>query len=158
MAMLVSVSTSGLKLAKWYEYVIRFVLGGLVTALAGLLAKKFGPSFGGLFLAFPAIFAASTSLIEKHERERKEEMGSRGTYRGRQAAGADAVGAAMGSIGLVAFAVAVWKLLPEHDSPAVILGGTLIWGSVAVGVWYAWKRKLLRRLRKAVSRISNRQS
>jgi hypothetical protein len=157
MAMLVSVSTSGLKRASWYEHVIRFVLGGLVTAFAGLVAKKFGPSFGGLFLAFPAIFASSTTLIEKHERERKEEKGLQGIYRGRQAAGADAAGAAMGSIGLIAFAVAVWKLLPEHNSTAVILGSTLIWASVALGVWYAWKRKLLRRLRKAVSRISNRQ-
>jgi uncharacterized membrane protein (GlpM family) len=155
MTMLVSVSTSGLKRAKWYEYMIRFVLGGLVTALAGLLAKKFGPSFGGLFLAFPAIFAASTTLIEKHERERKEEKGLRGVYRSRQAAGADAAGAAMGSIGLISFAVAVWKLLPEHNSTAVILGSTLIWAFVAVGVWYAWKRKIPRRLRKAVSRISN---
>jgi uncharacterized membrane protein (GlpM family) len=156
--MLISVSTSGLKRAKWYEYVIRFVLGGLVTALAGLLAKKFGPSFGGLFLAFPAIFAASTTLIEKHERERKEEKGIPGISRGRQAAGADAAGAAMGGIGLVAFAVSVWKLLPEHNSLAAILGSTLMWACVAMGVWYAWKRKLLRRLRKAVSRISNRQS
>src|SRR5579864_7966393 len=59
--MLVFVSTSGLKRAKWYEYVIRFSLGGLVTAGAALLAKKFGPEFGGLFLAFPAILAASAS-------------------------------------------------------------------------------------------------
>ena len=73
--MFVSISTSGLKRAKWYEYAIRFGLGGLATALAGLLAKKFGPSFGGIFLAFPAILAGSTTLVEKHERERKEEKG-----------------------------------------------------------------------------------
>jgi hypothetical protein len=156
--MLVSVSTSGLKRTKWYEYVVRFVLGGLVTALAGLLAKKIGPSFGGLFLAFPAILAASTTLIEKHEREHKEEKGLRGIYRGRQAAGADAAGAARGSVGLIAFAICVWRLLPAHNSPVIILAATLIWASVAVGVWYVWKRKLLRRLRKAVSPMSNPKS
>jgi hypothetical protein len=30
----------------------------------GLLAKKFGSTVGGLFLAFPAIFPASATLIE----------------------------------------------------------------------------------------------
>ena len=61
--MIVSVSTSSLKRTKWWEYAIRFALGGLVTAGAGVLAKALGPSFGGMFLAFPAILAASTTLI-----------------------------------------------------------------------------------------------
>src|SRR5215469_568866 len=52
--MIVKFSTSGLKQAKWYEFPIRFALGVLVTTGAGPVAKKFGPSFGGLFLAFPA--------------------------------------------------------------------------------------------------------
>jgi hypothetical protein len=73
--MIVAVSTSGLKRAKWYEFLLRFVLGGAVTSTAGILAKKFGPSFGGLFLAFPAILAASATLVEKHERRRKEKKG-----------------------------------------------------------------------------------
>ena len=71
-AMIVTISTSGLKRSKWWEFLLRFVLGGLVTAGAGLIAKKFGPSFGGLFLAFPAILASSVTLVEKHERERKQ--------------------------------------------------------------------------------------
>ena len=28
---------------KWYEYAVRFLFGGLITALAGIIAKKFGP-------------------------------------------------------------------------------------------------------------------
>jgi hypothetical protein len=43
---MVSISTSGLKLAKWYDYFSRFALGGLVTAVAGLLSKKIRTSFG----------------------------------------------------------------------------------------------------------------
>src|SRR5712671_5535227 len=68
--------------------------------LAGIIANKFGPSIGGLFLAFPAIFPASATLIEKYEKQKKEKEGLRGTQRGRQAASVDAAGAAMGSIGL----------------------------------------------------------
>jgi hypothetical protein len=70
--MIIALSTSGPARSHWYEYAIRFVLGGLVTSGAELLAKEFGPSFAGLFLAFPAILPASVTLIEKHEREQKE--------------------------------------------------------------------------------------
>jgi Protein of unknown function (DUF3147) len=55
---------------KWYEYAVRFMFGGLITAIAGVIAKTFGPVVGGLFLAFPAIFPASATLIEKHERRK----------------------------------------------------------------------------------------
>jgi hypothetical protein len=37
-------------------YAIRFVIGGLITTATGLVARKFGPVVGGLFLAYPAIF------------------------------------------------------------------------------------------------------
>ena len=46
---------------KWSEYVTRFIFGGLVTLLAGVIADHYGPNIGGLFLAFPAIFPASSS-------------------------------------------------------------------------------------------------
>jgi Protein of unknown function (DUF3147) len=54
---------AGLKKAKPWEYVVRFFFGGLVTALAGLVAKVWGPVVGGLFLAFPAILPASLTLV-----------------------------------------------------------------------------------------------
>ena len=56
------------------EYLIRFVFGGagLVCVAAGLIAKKFGPGVGGLFLAFPAIFPAGASLVESHERKKTQ--------------------------------------------------------------------------------------
>jgi len=53
----------------------------LVTAVAGIIANKFGPAIGGLFLAFPAIFPASATLIEKHEKEKKEKQGFEGATR-----------------------------------------------------------------------------
>ena len=151
--MVIALSTSSLKRAKWYEYLIRFILGGLVTVVAGLLANKVNPSFGGLFLAFPAILAASTTLVEKHEREKKEQKGLPGLYRGRLAAGADAAGAAMGSIGLFMFALVVWTFLPNYAATLVITGATLIWGLVAFAVWWLWKRNLFRDLRRILLQV-----
>ena len=88
---------------KWYEYAVRFLFGGLITALAGIIAKKFGPEIGGLFLAFPAIFPASATLIEKHEKQEKERLGLKGTKRAADAVSVDAAGAAIGTIGLACF-------------------------------------------------------
>ena len=69
--MSVSLKLASLTQGHWYEYPIRFVLGGAMTAMAGWIASKYGPVVGGLFLAFPAIFPASATLVEKHEREKK---------------------------------------------------------------------------------------
>ncbi len=77
---------SALRRTKWYEYAIRFLFGGIVTAITGLIAKKFGPQVGGIFLAFPAIFPATATLLEKHEKQKKEQKGLNGTKRGRLAA------------------------------------------------------------------------
>lgn len=134
-AMQIKVDTSALGQTKWHDYAIRFFFGGLITALAGLIAREYGPVVGGLFLAFPAIFPASATLIEKHETEKKENKGLRGTNRGREAASVDAAGSAMGSIGLLVFAVLVWRLLPEHRSWLVLSGAPLAWLAVSVLVW-----------------------
>jgi hypothetical protein len=120
---------------KPHELVIRFVVGGAVTALAGIIAEKFGPGVGGLFLAFPAILTASVTLVNKHERERKEKAGLDGTERGRSAAAADAAGASMGSIALLVFAILAWQFLPKYPAWAVLLCATGIWFGIAYAVW-----------------------
>jgi Protein of unknown function (DUF3147) len=79
--MVVRVNWQALRQSRWYEYILRFGLGGLATAIAGLVAQFFGPEAGGLFLAFPAILGASATLIEKHERERKKKLGLAGQRR-----------------------------------------------------------------------------
>src|SRR5690349_5490457 len=119
--MMISVSISGLKQSRWHEVALRFLFGGLITAIAGLIAKEFGPSIGGLFLAFPAIFPASATLIEKHEREKKEKHGLNGTQRARALVADDAAGAALGSLGLAAFAVCTWLLIPFHSVVLVLV-------------------------------------
>jgi len=76
--MLIKTDWSVLRKTKWNDYAVRFVLGGLITVVAGLIARKFGPGVGGLFLAFPAIFPASATLAEKREKERKRKKGLSG--------------------------------------------------------------------------------
>jgi hypothetical protein len=134
-AMRVKIDTSARGQIKWHDYAVRFLFGGLITAGAGILAKKFGPGIGGLFLAFPAIFPASATLIEKHEKQRKEERGFEGLKRGTEAASIDAAGAATGSIGLLAFALVVWKLVAGQNPWLVLAMATLIWLTVSVLVW-----------------------
>ena len=101
---------------------------------AGVIAARFGPVVGGLFLAFPAIFPASATLIEKHVRRRKEKAGLSGVRRGREAAALDAAGAALGSLGLAAFAVVIWLLIERSPALALVLV-TAAWLTVAVLAW-----------------------
>jgi hypothetical protein len=146
--MLIKFTTSGLKRTRWYEFVIRFTLAGLVTAGAGFVSKVYGPSLGGLFLAFPAILAASTTLVARHEQRRKRAHRQNGLIRGRQAAGADAAGATLGSLGLIAFAIVACELLPHHNAAAVIAGAMAIWATLCAVTWWCWKQHPLRRFRR----------
>jgi hypothetical protein len=133
--MRVKVNFAAVKQTKWQEYAIRFVFGGLITVATGIIAKKFGPGVGGLFLAFPAIFPASATLVENHEKEKKQRVGMDGAIRGRNAASLDARGAAMGSVGLIAFAVIAWQFLAGHRAWLVLAGATLAWLIVSVVLW-----------------------
>jgi len=139
--MRIKIDLSGLKETRWYEVAARFLAGGLMTAGAGLIAKEYGPVAGGIFLAFPAIFPASATLIEKHEKEKKEEAGLHGSVRGRKAAGVDAAGAALGSFGLLAFALTVKRFLVGHSSWLVLFGATALWLIVSLLLWHTRKRK-----------------
>jgi hypothetical protein len=102
--MRIQIDASALAETTWRQYAVRFIFGGLVTVLAGILAKQFGPVIGGLFLALPAIFPASATLIEKHQNEKKERAGLKSPKRAAEAVSLDAAGAAIGSIGLAVFA------------------------------------------------------
>ena len=132
--MIVQFNSSALRQIRWYEYLVRFGLGGTMTVIAGLIAARFGPVVGGLFLAFPAIFPASATLIEKHARQRKEKAGLSGVRRGRDAAALDAVGAALGSLGLAAFAAVIWLMIASSPSWALLFA-TVAWLTVAVFAW-----------------------
>jgi Protein of unknown function (DUF3147) len=132
--MIVQLNLSALRETRWYEYLIRFALGGAMTVIAGLIADRFGPIVGGLFLAFPAIFPASATLIEKHVREQKEKAGLSGARRGREAAALDAAGATLGSFGLAAFALIIWLLIEDAPASAFTLA-SVAWLAVAILAW-----------------------
>ena len=120
------------KLAKppWAALGERFLFGAGVALLAGVVGLKFGPRVGGLFLAFPAILPAALSMVEKKEGADKADI--------------DALGAVLGSIGMVAFAVTATLLLGH--GPLTALGGAwLVWLAVA-GLLFVLVRGLLRRL------------
>jgi Protein of unknown function (DUF3147) len=137
--MIVQLDPSALRETRWYEFLVRFALGGAMTVIAGFIAVRFGPIVGGLFLAFPAIFPASATLIEKHVRERKERAGLAGARRGKEAAALDAVGAMLGSFGLAAFAFVIWLLIERAASLALVLA-TVTWLIVAVLAWWLRRR------------------
>src|SRR5438045_5730931 len=118
--MKIQFNPSALSETKWYEYTVRFAFGGIITAIAGTIAKEYGPVIGGLFLAFPAIFPASVTLVQKHEREEKDHHGEHGAVRGKGAAGVDAAGAALGSIGLLGFGAVVWFMAANYPAWSVL--------------------------------------
>ena len=136
----ISVSLSGLAQTKPLEFALRFLFGGIVTALAGLIGTQFGPVVGGIFLAFPSIFPATATLIEKHEAKKKKQEGMHGRYLAKCAAGADAAGAAMGTIGLVVFGLLVWQLSESVAPWMVLTTATIAWFSVAMTVWIVRKK------------------
>lgn len=135
----VRLSLSSLKEGRWYEYLTRFVLGGAVTVFTGLISSYCGAVIGGAFLALPAIFCASATLIETHEIRRKRQAGLDGTRRGQQAAALDAAGAALGAIGMLAFAI-VFALTVDRSVPAAFTAASLAWLICSVAAWYARRR------------------
>lgn len=143
----VRVDGSALRDSKWSQFAVRFLFGGIITAIAGLVAQHYGPVVAGLLLAFPAIFPASATLIEKHEKQQKEKNGMNRTVRGRQAASVDAAGSAMGSLGLLVFAVIIWQFLAAHSVGAVLSAATVAWAVVSLFVWQIRKRGIGRSLR-----------
>ncbi|MGF6428329.1 MULTISPECIES: DUF3147 family protein [Bradyrhizobium] len=131
----VRVSLSSLRESRWTEYLIRFVLGGGVTVLTGLISSTCGAYIGGAFLALPAIFCASATLIEKHEIRRKRNAGLDGTWRGQQAAALDAAGATLGAVGMLAFAI-VFSLTVDRSVAAAFIAASLAWLICSVAAWY----------------------
>ena len=135
--MKIRIDLTGLRRTKWHDYIVRFLFGGLITAVAGLIAERWGPGIGGLFLAFPAIFPASATLVEKHEKQKKNRAGLQGTVRGREAAALDAVGSALGCLGLVGFAFVVWQFLGAHETWIVLGTAGLLWLGISGLCWRA---------------------
>jgi len=133
--MRVHFNVAALRRTKPKEYAVRFLFGGTVTLLAGVVAHYYGPTMGGLFLAFPAIFPAGVTLIAKHEEGRKRKAGLSGKERGRLAAASDTRGAVIGSCGLFCFASMVHFFLPALPTVAALFLATLAWFASSLLLW-----------------------
>ncbi len=138
--MRIRLDTSAARETRWSQLAVRFVLGGLITAATGIIGKKYGSGIGGLFLAFPAIFPSSATLIQKHEREKKARAGLCGSTRARRLVAVDATGAAIGSVGLFGFALLMRAEITEHNACLVILASTLLWTLLSLLLWHIRKR------------------
>lgn len=86
------------------ELGLRFLFGACISLAAGLIGLHWGPTLGGILLAFPAILSASLALIQGKE--------------GPRIADRNAVGAVLGGIGLSGFGAAL--MLTARPLPAVL--------------------------------------
>lgn len=116
-----------LRAVKARELGIRFAAGALTSVVAGAVTLIFGPRAGGILLAFPAILAASLTLIEKKENSAE--------------AREDARGAVVGGLALAAFA-GIAAVTFGNLSPAIaLLVATAGWFIGAIGGYFAlWFR------------------
>lgn len=80
-----------------------------------------------------------------------QRVGFDGTSRGSVAAGIDVVGAAMGTLGLIAFAILIWRFLPTHSSAAILTIAELAWLAISVLAWRVRKamKKAMKKLKAA---------
>ena len=140
--MVIKFKLSALRRTKWYEIVLRFLFGGLATVATGMIAKSYGPAIGGLFLAFPAIFPATATLVEKHVKEKKKKARIDGVNRSRLAVALEARGTAMGSFGLVVFGLLLWRFLVNRPAWLVLLAASSAWLVTSIWIWEL--RRLIR--------------
>jgi hypothetical protein len=133
--MIVRLQLSVLRQSRWYEVVLRILFGGIATVLTGLIAKSSGPVVAGLFLAFPAIFPATATLVEKHTKERRRKAGLDGSLRAADVVAIEARGATLGSVGMIIFAAVMWLGLPHLPPVLGFAMAGFAWLAVSVIVW-----------------------
>jgi len=107
------------------DLALRFGFGAATSVVAGALSLATTPIIGGVMLAFPAILAASLTLIADQE--------------GRSDAREDARGAVLGAVGLAAFAGISVALFGHLPAGLVLAVASAVWAAVALGgYWVLW--------------------
>ncbi|MGI8564192.1 MAG: DUF3147 family protein [Candidatus Dormibacter sp.] len=117
----VSVNWSKLKQQTWQQLLLRFAFGAGIAIVASLAGDLVGQRFGGLFLAFPAILPAALTMVERQEGEGKAEV--------------DAMGASLGGLAMIGFAVVVKTLMPRLGAPLAEAAGWIVWLALALGLF-----------------------
>lgn len=109
------------------QLLFRFAAGALTSVGAGALTLAFGDRVGGIFLAFPAILAASLTLIEEEEAPADARQ--------------DARGATVGGAALTLFAVVAALTLGQLAGALALLSATAAWLAAALlGYGALWWR------------------
>lgn len=103
------------------DYTVRFVFGAAISLAAGLIGMKFGPIVGGVFLGFPAILPASLTLIEKKD--------------GKEQASIDSLGAVLGAVAMIAFAVLVVLTASRWGVVVTLVVALVVWLAVAFALY-----------------------
>ena len=104
------------------QMAVRFAFGAATSVVAGLAGAFLGPLPGGMLLAFPAILPAGLTLIERDQ--------------GNEAAVREVGGAALGGVGLTAFAAVAFVAFGAGLPRAVSLGAALVaWTVVGIGLY-----------------------
>jgi Protein of unknown function (DUF3147) len=109
------------------ELLIRFLAGAATSVASGAVTLGFGPRVGGILLGFPAIMAASLTLIAEEEdiTEARE----------------DARGAIVGACALALFAAVAALTFGHLPGGVVLLISTVVWAAAAVlGYAVLWWR------------------
>jgi Protein of unknown function (DUF3147) len=99
----------------------RFIAGAVTSVMAGIVTLVFGARVGGILLAFPAILAASLTLISEEEDSAM--------------AREDARGAMAGGCGLVAFAVVGALTFGALSGALALLLSAIAWAVTALGIY-----------------------
>lgn len=109
------------------ELIVRFAAGALTSIASGVVTLAFGARVGGILLGFPAIMAASLTLIEEEEdaTEARE----------------DARGGIVGACALTLFAAVAALSFGHLPGGIVLLLSTVVWASAALlGYVVLWWR------------------
>lgn len=107
------------------EYVIRFLIGGVVVSAFSLLGSLFKPrTFAGLFGAAPSVALATLALTFHKE--------------GAEYASVEGRSMLAGAVALLAYSLATWWFVKRRDmrvlpSASVALP---VWFAVAFAVWF----------------------
>lgn len=110
------------------DLLIRFSVGAVTSIVGGTLAIVFNARVAGAMLAFPAILAASLTLIEEQE----------DSHEARE----DARGAIMGGLALAAFAAVCALAFSRWNAALVLAVASAAWLLIAtLGYALAWFRR-----------------
>lgn len=110
-----------LKQVRLRDLGLRFLFGATISLGAALISSATSARFGGVFLAFPAILPASLTLLQ-------DEEGTRDADR-------NAIGAVLGGIALVVFAIVGEAGFGRISAGAALLAALGAWLLTAVGLY-----------------------